>query len=61
MTLAQIKTSFLSTLMTAVSGVTAIAAWQEQLDWGLRIVASLIAIIAGTLAIRDWIKRHKRK
>lgn len=42
------------------SGVTTIAAWQEQLDWALRIIAALIAIAAGTVALWQRLK-HRRK
>jgi uncharacterized membrane protein HdeD (DUF308 family) len=52
-------------LVTAVGAIMstagAITAWQEQVDWGLRVAASAVAIIAGMLAIHDWIKRREAK
>jgi len=30
--------------------ISSLASWQDQLDWGLRIAAALIAIVAGTPA-----------
>jgi hypothetical protein len=41
-----------------VSASSSIAAWQEQLDWALRIVASLLAITAGVYSI---VVRYRRK
>lgn len=35
----------------AISSGSSIAAWQEQLDWSLRIMAALVAITAGVCAI----------
>lgn len=40
-----------SDILAMVSATSSIAAWQEQLDWGLRILASLLAISAGIYSI----------
>lgn len=40
-----------SDILAMVSATSSIAAWQEQLDWGLRILASLLAISAGVYSI----------
>ena len=41
--------------------MVALAAWQDQLDWSLRIIASLVAIVTGGIAIRQYIKRKSHK
>lgn len=40
-----------SDLLAMISASSSIAAWQEQLDWMLKIIASLLAIVAGTYSI----------
>jgi hypothetical protein len=40
-----------SDILAVVSASSSIAAWQEQLDWALRIIASLLAITAGVYSI----------
>jgi len=47
-----------SDVLAMVSASSSIAAWQEQLDWALRIVASLLAITAGVYSI---VVRYRRK
>ena len=47
-----------SDVLAMVSGSSSIAAWQEQLDWALRILASLLAIAAGVYSI---VVRYRRK
>lgn len=47
-------------LLAVLSGGSSIAAWQEQLDWTLKIVATLVAIAAG-LASLAYHYRHRRK
>lgn len=46
------------TLATLFSLFAAIATWQEQLEWGLRIAAGVVAIGAGLHAI--YHRRRKR-
>ena len=41
----------ISDVLAVVSASSSIAAWQEQLDWVLKIVASLLAISAGVYSI----------
>jgi peptidoglycan/LPS O-acetylase OafA/YrhL len=53
----QPKFHLLADFFAIVSGATALAAWQEQLDWTLRILASLVAIIAGGIAIYRYFKK----
>jgi len=38
-------------ILAMVSATSSIAAWQQQLDWVLRIVASILAIAAGVYSI----------
>lgn len=37
--------------------ITAVAAWQSQLAWGVTITAGVIAIISGLLTIRSILRR----
>jgi len=60
MILTHLRANAVSLAMTSVSGVSALTAWQEHLDWGFRIIASIIAILAGMTALHDWLKRHKK-
>lgn len=47
-----------SDVLAVVSASSSIAAWQEQLDWMLKIIASLLAISAGVYSI---ISRRKSR
>lgn len=51
-----------SDVLAMVSASSSIAAWQEQLDWALKIIASLLAIAAGvySIVVRYRHKRHHR-
>ena len=49
-----------SDVLAMLSATSSIAAWQEQLDWALRIIASLLAIAAGVYSIVVRYRRHKR-
>jgi hypothetical protein len=49
--------AFFPDFCAIISAGSSIAAWQEQMDWSLRIFASLLAIGAGLYSI---ILRHKR-
>ena len=49
-----------SDVLAMVSASSSIAAWQEQLDWALRIFASLLAITAGVYSIVVRYRRSKR-
>lgn len=49
-----------SDVLAMLSASSSIAAWQEQLDWALRILASLLAIAAGVYSIVVRYRRHKR-
>lgn len=48
-----------SDVLAMVSATSSIAAWQEQLDWALRIAASLLAIAAGIYSI--MVRYHRSK
>jgi len=50
--------SVISDVLAVVSASSSIAAWQEQLDWVLKIIASLLAISAGVYSI---ISRRKSR
>jgi hypothetical protein len=49
-----------SDVLAMVSATSSIAAWQEQIDWGLRILASILAIAAGAYSIMVRYRRNKR-
>ncbi len=49
-----------SDVLAMVSATSSIAAWQEQLDWALRISASLLAIAAGIYSIMVRYRRNKQ-
>jgi hypothetical protein len=49
-----------SDVLAMLSATSSIAAWQEQLDWALRILASLLAIAAGVYSIVVRYRRNKR-
>lgn len=49
-----------SDVLAMLSASSSIAAWQEQLDWVLKIVASLLAIAAGIYSIVIRYRRSKR-
>lgn len=49
-----------SDVLAMVSATSSIAAWQEQLDWALKILASLLAITAGVYSIVVRYRRTKR-
>ena len=49
-----------SDVLAMISATSSIAAWQEQLDWALRILASLLAIAAGVYSIVVRYRRNKR-
>lgn len=40
-----------SDILAVISGASTIAAWQEQLDWSLKIIASITAIVAAIYSI----------
>ena len=48
-----------SDVLAMVSATSSIAAWQEQLDWALRILASILAIAAGIYSI--VVRYHRSK
>lgn len=55
--------TFICDSLAAVSSLATIAAWQEQFDWGVKVLASLVAIVAGLYSIylhRQRIKRTGR-
>lgn len=42
-----------------VSGASSIAAWQDQVDWVLRILAALVAIAAGLASLYFGFRRRR--
>jgi len=50
-----------SDILAVVSASSSIAAWQEQLDWALRIIASLLAITAGIYSIIARYRNNKNE
>jgi len=53
------RTHLIADLLGMLSGTLAIAAWQEQLDWALRILASAMAITVGCVALYQRMKKRK--
>lgn len=49
-----------SDLLAMISASSSIAAWQEQLDWALRIFASALAIAAGVYSIVVRYRHHEQ-
>lgn len=47
-------------LTAMVSGASAVAAWQEQFEWTVRIGAGLVAILAGLFSIYWTIKKNHK-
>ena len=50
-----------SDVLAVISASSSIAAWQEQLDWALKIIASLLAIFAGIYSIWARLKKREKK
>jgi hypothetical protein len=48
-----------SDFLAGVSVLGAITAWQEHLDWAVKITAGLVAIAAGLLTIWHRMRREK--
>lgn len=44
-------------ILAIISGSSSILVWQEQLDWGLRIAATLVAVVAGGITIYQRLKK----
>lgn len=44
--------------LAVAAGATSIAAWQEQLEWSLKIIATLVAIAAG---VASFIYHNRRR
>lgn len=60
------KSKFFAELPALLSVVGGVTAWQEQLDWGLRIVVAVVAVLAGASAawrfvqtVWRWFARRK--
>jgi hypothetical protein len=49
-----------SDVLAMISATSSIAAWQEQLDWALKIFASLLAIAAGVYSIAVRYRRDRK-
>jgi hypothetical protein len=49
-----------SDVLAMISATSSIAAWQEQLDWALKILASILAIAAGVYSIAVRYRRDKK-
>jgi hypothetical protein len=49
-----------SDVLAMISATSSIAAWQEQLDWALKIFASLLAIAAGIYSIAVRYRRDRK-
>ncbi len=51
------KLGLISDCLAGLSGFFAVATWQEQLDWSIRIIAGLLAAIAAFLSIRHRLRK----
>jgi len=49
-----------SDVLAMISATSSIAAWQEQLDWALKILASILAIAAGIYSIAVRYRRDRK-
>jgi len=49
-----------SDVLAMISATSSIAAWQEQLDWALKILASILAIAAGVYSIAVRYRRDRK-
>jgi hypothetical protein len=55
------KLNLFSDILAIVSaGAAALSQWQEQIDWGLRVLAALVAIVAGSIAIYQRLRAKRR-
>lgn len=52
-----VKAHFSQIIGSIVSGTSAVAAWQTQLDWALRVGASFVGIVVGLLTIRSLLRK----
>jgi len=50
----------LTQVAAVISGTGALASWIQTADIWLRIIASLIAIVVGILAIIDWHNKRRK-
>lgn len=48
---------FYADFLALAAGGSSILSWQEQLDWGLRVLATLVAIAAGAISIYHRLKK----
>lgn len=48
-------------LLAVAAGATSIAAWQEQLEWSLKILATLVAIAAGVASFVYHARRRREE
>ncbi len=48
-------------LLAVLSGSATITAWQTQLDWTLRVLAAIVAIIAGVVTIWQRLKKKPER
>ena len=48
-------------LFAVIAGGGSIAAWQEQVEWSLKIVATLVAIAAGVASLRHHARARAKK
>ena len=46
-------------ILAVVSGGTALAGWQEQLDWALRVGAAIVAIAAGLTSLYFHFRKRR--
>ena len=47
-----------SDLFAIISAGSGVLAWQEQLDWALRILVSVVGLVAGVITIYQRLKRR---
>jgi Flp pilus assembly protein TadB len=51
----------LAIMWFAVSGASTITAWQNEVEWGLKIAAALVAIVSGAISIALSLKNKRKR
>jgi hypothetical protein len=50
----------LADIFAVIAGGSSIAAWQEQVEWWLKIAAAVVAIVAGLASISYHLKARRK-
>ena len=52
--------ALLADVFAIIAGGSSIAAWQEQVEWWLKILAAIVAIVAGLASISYHLKSRRK-